>query len=206
MEEKTVKVNLKTLYQLMISDLRYSYTRNNHLVPSTTYCEIKKLFDDMFNVDDDYAIYTLKQICEECISNELVANFYDGIDDENGNRRDTINFINWCLATIKEKIGEDWKPYNYNSFVNNVAIDAKPLYDVVFHKDGVDVLLTKNAKVSKNDIFELVFKTLNVDPEKGITYNKIRVNDEDKKDAFIIRLNNDLYFTYYRKIENKQGE
>lgn len=206
MEEKTVKVGLKTLYQLMISDLRYSYTRNNHLIPSGTYPETKKLFEDMFNVDDDYAIYTLKQICEECISMELVPNFYDGIDDDYGNRRASIDFINWCLATIKEKTGEDWKPYNYNNFVDNVAIDAKPLYDVEFHKNGVDVLLTKEAKVSKNDIFELVFKTLNADPEKGITYNKIRVDEEDKKDAFIIRLNKDLYFTYYRKIKNKQGE
>ena len=203
MEEKTVKINLKTLYQLMISNLRYSYTRNNHLVPSGTYDETKKLFDDMFNVDNEYAIYTLKQICEECISMEIVPNFYDGIDDENGNRRVSIDFVNWCLETIKEKTGETWKPYNYNNFVDNVAIDAKPLYDVEFHKDGVDELLTKDVKVSKNGIFELVFKTLNIATEKVITYNKIRVDDKTKKDAFIIRLNKDLYFTYYRKVENK---
>ena len=38
MEEKEyVKIDVHKLYQLLITELRYGYTRNNHLMPSSAY-------------------------------------------------------------------------------------------------------------------------------------------------------------------------
>ena len=75
---KTMNVSLKNVYQLLISEMRYGYRRNNHLMPSCGYDKVKTLVPQMYEVDKEYAIYTMKQLCEECISDQLTANFYDG--------------------------------------------------------------------------------------------------------------------------------
>jgi hypothetical protein len=59
---KTMELNLKDVYQLLIGDLRYGYRRNNHLMPGCAYDRVKELIPQMYKVDKDYAVYTLKQI------------------------------------------------------------------------------------------------------------------------------------------------
>ena len=87
-------IELKDVYQLLISECRYGYTRNNHLMPDGAYDKVKKYIPEMYKIDEEYALYTLQQICEECISENLLTNFYDGYDDELGNRQRCIDFIN----------------------------------------------------------------------------------------------------------------
>ncbi len=150
MKDLKVEVELKDLYQLLICDMRYAYTRNNHLTPSGEYEKIKKIICDMFKVDNDYAIYTLKQICEECISEELVYRFYDGLDDEFGNRASSIEFISWCLGFI---LGCDnnWKPYNYDLYLRNLSFDTKPMYEVY-----VNDVRHNDELISKKEILNYI--------------------------------------------------
>ena len=99
---KMMNISLKNVYQLLISEMRYGYSRNNHLMPSCGYDNIKTLVPQMYEVDKEYAVYTMKQLCEECISDQLAANFYDGEDDEFGNRAEAIKFINWSIQWINQ--------------------------------------------------------------------------------------------------------
>jgi len=150
MENLKVEVELKDLYQLLICDMRYAYTRNNHLTPSGEYEKVKKIICDMIKVDEDYAIYTLKQICEECINEELVYRFYDGLDDDCGNRKSSIEFISWCLGFI---IGYDsnWKPYNFDLYLRNISIDTKPMYEIY-----VDDKPHNSELISKKEIINYI--------------------------------------------------
>ena len=99
---KTLALELKDIYQMLIAECRYGYTRNNHLMPWGAYDKVRRIIPEMYKVDAEYAIYTLKQICEECVSDELMGHFYDGVDDEFENMNQTIVFINWCLSYIHE--------------------------------------------------------------------------------------------------------
>ena len=157
---KTMNVSLKNVYQLLISEMRYGYRRNNHLMPSCGYDKVKTLVPQMYEVDKEYAIYTMKQLCEECISDQLAANFYDGEDDEFGNRAEAIKFINWSIQWINqhENNSNNWLPYNHDLFVTNLAKDDEPRY-LVYELRGKSKrkkLITVDP-VSQNEYMNVVF-------------------------------------------------
>ena len=157
---KTMNVSLKNVYQLLISEMRYGYRRNNHLMPSCGYDRVKTLVPQMYEVDKEYAVYTMKQLCEECISDQLVANFYDGEDDEFGNRAEAIKFINWSIQWINqhENNSNNWLPYNHDLFVANLAKDDEPRY-LVYELRGKSKrkkLITVDP-VSQNEYMNVVF-------------------------------------------------
>lgn len=162
---KTLSLNLKDVYQMLIAECRYGYGRNNHLMPDGAYDKVKRIVPQMYEVDNDYAIYTLKQICEECISDQLIWNFFDGEDDEHGNRKDAINFVNWCLQWIhthetdKRYEGSVWFPYNYDGFTANLDKDKEPRY-LIYELRGKSKrrkLITPEP-VSQSEYFEIMFK------------------------------------------------
>lgn len=68
MKKKDVKVSLKDLYQMMISDTRYGYTRNNGLMPDGAFDHCRTYLPLMAREDADYAAHTAKQLAEEAIS------------------------------------------------------------------------------------------------------------------------------------------
>ena len=157
---KTMNISLKNVYQLLISEMRYGYRRNNHLMPSCGYDRVKTLVPQMYEVDKEYAVYTMKQLCEECISDQLVANFYDGEDDEFGNRAEAIKFINWSIQWINqhENNSNNWLPYNHDLFVANLAKDDEPRY-LVYELRGKSKrkkLITVDP-VSQNEYMNVVF-------------------------------------------------
>ena len=157
---KTMNVSLKNVYQLLISEMRYGYRRNNHLMPSCGYDRVKTLVPQMYEVDKEYAIYTMKQLCEECISDQLSANFYDGEDDEHGNRAEAIEFIKWSMQWINqhENNSNNWLPYNHDLFVANLAKDDEPRY-LVYELRGKSKrkkLITIDP-VSQNEYLNVVF-------------------------------------------------
>lgn len=127
---ETVEISTTQLYKLLISDLRYGYTRNNHLMPSCAYGEVKSLLNKMLEKDKDTAITTAKQLCEECISDQLAKNFWDGLDDEFGNRKEAIDFINYLLDFVQEDYKE-WRPYNYNLYETNLENENKLKYNII---------------------------------------------------------------------------
>ena len=157
---KTMNISLKNVYQLLISEMRYGYRRNNHLMPSCGYDRVKTLVPQMYEVDKEYAVYTMKQLCEECISDQLAANFYDGEDDEFGNRAEAIKFINWSIQWINqhENNSNNWLPYNHDLFVANLAKDDEPRY-LVYELRGKSKrkkLITVDP-VSQNEYMNIVF-------------------------------------------------
>jgi len=120
---KKIELELKDVYQMLISECRYGYTRNNHLMPSGAYDKVKRIIPQMYKVDKEYAIYTLKQICEECITDELDWHFYDSPDDEFNNKAESIEFIKWCFDYIYANTADfdkDWKPYCLDRFEANL--------------------------------------------------------------------------------------
>ena len=157
---KMMNVSLKNVYQLLISEMRYGYRRNNHLMPSCGYDKVKTLVPQMCEVDKEYAIYTMKQLCEECISDQLSANFYDGEDDEYGNRAEAIEFVKWSMQWINqhENNSNNWLPYNHDLFVANLAKDDEPRY-LVYELRGKSKrkkLITVDP-VSQNEYMNVVF-------------------------------------------------
>lgn len=127
---KIVQVSLKDLYQFLITECRYGYSRNNHLMPDGAYDHVKTYLPFMKSVDADMAINTAKQLCEECIEMELFQ-FSDGIDDEYGNRKAAFQFISEMINFIAENSDDkNWRPYNYDKYENNVAFDSMPRYDI----------------------------------------------------------------------------
>lgn len=161
---KTMNVSLKNVYQLLISEMRYGYRRNNHLMPSCGYDKVKTLVPQMYEIDKEYAIYTMKQLCEECISDQLSANFYDGEEDEYGNRAEAIEFVKWSMQWINQREAEleyksgDWLPYNHDLFEANLAKDNEPRY-LVYELRGKSKrkkLITAEP-VSQNEYLNVVF-------------------------------------------------
>lgn len=161
---KTMNVSLKNIYQLLISEMRYGYRRNNHLMPSCGYDKVKTLVPQMYEIDKEYAIYTMKQLCEECISDQLSANFYDGEEDEYGNRAEAIEFVKWSMQWINQREAElghkssDWLPYNHDLFEANLAKDNEPRY-LVYELRGKrkrKKLITVEP-VSQNEYLNVVF-------------------------------------------------
>lgn len=173
MVEKAVKVNLKDLYQFLISECRYGYTRNNHLMPDDAYDHIKEYLPKIAKKDKDYAIYVAKQLCEECISDQLVARFYDGEDDEFGNRKKAIDFINWCLDYINADIDyvereKCWQPYNFNLFKENCDKDFEPRYKIYEIINDKKIRLTEYI-FSEDKYLNFIFDYLNI---IGCSYTK----------------------------------
>ena len=161
---KMMNVSLKNVYQLLISEMRYGYRRNNHLMPSCGYDKVKTMVPQMYEIDKEYAVYTMKQLCEECISDQLSANFYDGEDDEYGNRAEAIEFVKWSLQWINQHEAEhghksgDWLPYNHDLFEANLAKDNEPRY-LVYELRGKSKrkkLITAEP-VSQNEYLNVVF-------------------------------------------------
>lgn len=156
-----MEIDVKDLYQFLITDCRYGYSRNNHLMPSCAYTHVKEYIPKMHQIDEKWAIHTAQQLCEEAISMELISNFYDGEDDEYGNRKETIKFINWCLEFIESK-NVTWKPYNYKQYLENLKKDNEPRYQIYDMIDGMNILLTPTP-ISQNEYLDLMWNYINSD-------------------------------------------
>lgn len=171
-QNKTIELELKDVYQLLISELRYGYNRNNHLMPSCAYYRVKNLIEKMYVVDNDYAVYTLKQICEECIIDQITWNFYDGYDDEIGNRKEAIEFVNRCMEWIHTHGDINYIPYCWDRFKDNLAKDDEPRYLVYELIDGEKKLLTPEP-VSIKKYGDYIFTQENLDEKNSATGHHI---------------------------------
>ena len=179
---KTVGVEPTTLYKLLIHECRYAYTRNNHLMPSCAFDEVKCLLSKLYEADEGCCVRTAEQLCEECISDQLAWNFDDGFDDEYGNRRESIRFIRWCIDFVnsmnaKNGIGE-WYPYNYDCFLENLAHDDEGRYDV-YEIVGCEEIKVNDEPVSLDGCEDYVFAKENLDKNMAATYRMFRVRRED---------------------------
>ena len=122
-EKNGIEISLKDIYQLLLEECRYAYTRNNHLLPIGAYDRVREYLPRMFEVDKRFAISTAKQICEEAISDELLIRFRDGIDDEHKNMLETIKFVEWLYSWLLDAsaYSYDCLPYNFKDYLEWVA-------------------------------------------------------------------------------------
>lgn len=127
-----ISVEIKDMYQLLIAECRYGYKRNNHLMPSGAYDHVKEYLPVMYKASPSWAVSTAKQLCEECISEQLVWNFHDGFDDENGNRQEALSFIKYLLNWIHkhDDSSRTFIPHNYDAYQDNLEKDNEPIYNI----------------------------------------------------------------------------
>lgn len=177
----TVKIKLKDLYQLLISTARYAYTRNNHLMPGSFYGQAKRLLAEMKDVDPEWAVNTAKQLCDECISDEIQNHFYEGIDDEYNNLHDSREFVKWLLDFIANGT---WKPYNYADFEANLKKDDEPRYNI-YKVEGEKEIKITDTPASQNNFKDILFKDY-----LTIVYRKNKL--DDKRTLYVISEDNNF--------------
>lgn len=177
----TVKIKLKDLYQLLISTARYAYTRNNHLMPGSFYEQAKRLLVEMKDADPEWAVNTVKQLCDECISDEIQNYFYDGIDDEYNNLQDSREFVKWLLDFIDD---DNWKPYNYADFEANLKKDDEPRYNIYKVEGEKEVKIT-DTPASQNTFKDILFKDY-----LTVVYRKNKL--DEKRTLYIISEDNNF--------------
>lgn len=190
-KEKRIYVNVHDLYQFLISECRYGYRRNNHLMPGGAYDHVKEYLPKMLKADKDVALHTASQLCDECISDQLIANFYEGLDDEFGNRKEAVEFINWCMEWIRANSDSDaecayHKPYNYDLFESNIAREAELKYRVFeldkFEEDANVIREITTEPVSKKDADNVLFLQ-----ELGVTSGVMNSRSiRDKHSRYIV--------------------
>lgn len=101
-KEESILVNVHDLYQLLLGNCRYGYTRNNHLMPWGSFEHCKKYLPMMKEVDPTCAAHTATQLAEEAIS-ELTM---DAFSDD----KKKFFFLQEGIANEKREIHAEWEP------------------------------------------------------------------------------------------------
>lgn len=192
MKDKIIGLTPAELRRLLIADCRYGYTRNNHLMPSAAYDEILRLLEEMREVDSEAAIRTAEQLAEECISDQLAANFYDGLDDEFGNRKEAIDFIEKMIGFARSAGESGYEPYNkslYEACVENgksLRYDIFRLEDFDFERDRFSAETKKTAVesgLSLDDAADRLFG--GILKSGGAAFNKIGVKSAERQSKVV---------------------
>lgn len=97
-KDKTVSVSLSDLYQFLVSECRYGYTRNNHLMPWGAFRHVYEYLPLMVEADVDRAIGTAKQLAEEAISELRRYSF-----NEDKNKAKIFYMIDWEEVSMKAR-------------------------------------------------------------------------------------------------------
>ena len=185
MEEKEyVKIDVHTLYQLLITELRYGYTRNNHLMPSSAYNDAADLLDRMLEADEGVAVRTAKQLCEECIGDELAMRFSEGLEDDFGNRKAAIDFIEYLLDFVRKR-EPGYKPYNMYMYDDNMkrsedmrysvfSIKDAESFDAFSHEVPKDRELLKGG-LKLDEAYEYLFSTVLGMKNEDVSFNVMKI-------------------------------
>lgn len=185
MEEKEyVKIDVHKLYQLLITELRYGYTRNNHLMPSSAYNDAADLLDRMLEADEGVAVRTAKQLCEECIGDELAMRFSEGLEDDFGNRKAAIDFIEYLLDFIRKR-EPGYKPYNMYMYDDNMkrsegmrysvfSINDTKSFDAFSHEVPKDRELLKGG-LKLDKAYEYLFSTVLGMKNEDVSFNVMKI-------------------------------
>lgn len=158
-KKKSVEVSPTNLYRLLLSECRYGYTRNNHLMPDCAYDMVMEMLPKMAEADLGTATHAARQLCEECISDELWMRFPEGEDDEFGNMAKSVQFIESMLDFVRKQGDEGLKPYNYDDYEEHLRLQDAPKYNVYKVVEGSEELITPDP-VPKKDTLALIAKDL----------------------------------------------
>lgn len=159
-KDKNIVIPVHEWICSMIGALRYGCSRNNHLEPSWTFDHLKKHLPQLCKKDLEAGLYALEKFCSETCE-MLDDNFYDGLDDEHGNRLDYIKFIEWCVEEAS-KLGKDitncWAYDRYKKNLERESSLKYRLYELEsFDKDAKPIREITVEPVSWGDVNKLLF-------------------------------------------------
>ena len=198
MKKEFVKVEVKDLYQLLLCNCRYGYTRNNHLMPDSSFTQAERYLQAMVKVDKELASHTAKQLCEECI-NELESRYYYGNDDEYGNRALYLRFIESLLKFLRKNdvLFNESQIYNIDKYYRNLSEDLRKKYiiydnqtqeeltDVLTKQEYLDFLVTSYGKETQ-DKFVLSYRVRDEWPAR--IYSLLKGLDEVVREFRVVNL------------------
>ena len=179
---KKIILNIQSsnLYRLLLQSLRYARSRLNHLEPSGSFAYFQEVVLEYHDQDPDGALRTIKQACEETIS-DLGFQFFDGEDDDFGNRKEYLNFIQWCLNFIRENGQVDYVPYNYDTVLQNLDTDDKKQYLIINNRTKATIIDEKHL-LSRKEYLTYIFKNLeHVKDGETVSYQKKMLSSRGEK-------------------------
>ena len=202
---KHIEVEIKDLYQLLISECRYGYTRNNHLMPGGAFDHARQYLPLLMEKDEQWGIHTTKQLVEECIF-ELSVRFWNGVGDLTTNddfyklennistRKEYIGFIEYCFDVLQEHNENPSLIYNYDLYVSNLKLDDEPRYTLI----DLDTNEVIDENLSQNSYLTAISKSIGLDnfryrcPIVEEFTKQIYVLDEDGTviKRFLLKFNN----------------
>lgn len=115
-KRKTVAVECHDLYQLMIAECRYGYTRNNHLMPWGAFNHCYFYLPKLAKADPDCAKHTAKQLAEEAIEQLRLDSF--------GDVRKQFSVLQEGIADAPAELRSKWQPGIYG-FSVEIEFEAK---------------------------------------------------------------------------------
>lgn len=125
---RDITVDCKDLYQFLISECRYGYTRNNHLMPWGAFHHVYEYLPLMKETNRDFAISTACQLAEEAI--EQLWHYLWGED-----RYKAVLLIKEKGKKDKESIEAKWVK-GVNKFSVDYKFEAVP--NVKFYATGLE--------------------------------------------------------------------
>lgn len=69
--KRNIRVDAYDLYQLLVAECRYGYTRDNHLMPGGAFAHSKKYLAEMLSCDKSLACYAATQLVREAVDQLL---------------------------------------------------------------------------------------------------------------------------------------
>ena len=157
-EVKTMNLNTIDVYRLLIGEVRYGCSRNNNLMPGSAFDEARQYVPVMFEADPDLAVHTAAQLCTEVI-NELALRFWEGAEDEFGNRQKYLDFINWCLDFVHQHGVENYVPYNNDQLSHVLATDDLKQF-IIMDNETQELLVDKDHALSRREYMEYILKEI----------------------------------------------
>lgn len=173
-KEKTVDVSCGDLYQLMIAECRYGYTRNNHLMPWGAFRHCYDYLPKMAKIDWDCACRTAKQLAEEAIQGLCANAFEDG--------KKQFSIFQKGLENVPTKLDSQWNPdlYRFNVEARFRAKDGIELLPSEKGEPYVSIKATENPRKLAvefldfdSDPHDFVFKVFAPIPDKPGWYESL---------------------------------
>ena len=113
-----IEVDERTLYQLLISELRYSIGRDNHLAPSTCVNIVMQYLPEM---SKEWRTHTAHQLTDEIIRERLWGN-HEGALKQDEEWEKLLLFLTDYLDTLPVN-ADRYMTYLYNKPEYNAHID-----------------------------------------------------------------------------------
>ena len=170
----TVSIDSKDLYQYMIAECRYGYTRHNHLMPWGAFNHCYTYLPKLAKTDKECAARTATQLAEEAISELRMRTF---------GKNEEFSIFQKDANGVTTELGSKWEPMLYRHSITS-EFEAHPGMEFS-DRDGniygkfsaseengmLEVTLPMMEVYPKNYLFKLYYPA----PEKPGWYESLGV-------------------------------